>query len=214
MPAPGYGYSTGLTIGINPTGSQPTGGPSIIDRGIGILEDLIRAKLIPGDTSGGGGGGGNAVPGNNLVPGASNCPSGSFDIFGKCLDLVPGGSVSGGGMSLSYGEAVNGRYGPALVPARVGTEVRRCPRGAVLGNDGLCYNKRDLRKSDRAWVPARKPLLTGGDLNAISRASRAANRMKVQQKRLQKLGLLPKPKSARRAPRGRRGPAVINIDND
>jgi len=45
------------------------------------------------------------------------------------------------------------------------------------------------------WPKPRRPLLTSGDLNAISKAARAAARMKVQQKRLQKLGLLPKPKT-------------------
>jgi endonuclease/exonuclease/phosphatase (EEP) superfamily protein YafD len=76
----------------------------------------------------------------------------------------------------------------------------------VLGNDGLCYNRRDIRKSDREHVPGRKPLLTGGDLNAITRAARAARRVKVQQKKLEKLGLLQKPRA-----RGgyRRSPGVI-----
>jgi hypothetical protein len=143
--------------------------------------------------------GDNVVPGSNLV-GAASCPDGSFPVFGRCIDLIPGGSVSGGGMVLDTGEAVMGRYGAALVPMRTTQEVARCPRGAVLANDGLCYNRSQLRKSDRKWIPARKPLLTGGDLNAIARASRAANRVKVQQKRLQKLGLLAKPKAQRRAP--------------
>jgi hypothetical protein len=68
----------------------------------------------------------------------------------------------------------------------------------VLGADDLCYNRRDLRKDERKWIPGRKPLLTGGDLNAISRAARAASRVKTQQKRLESLGLLKKP--TRRAP--------------
>ena len=86
----------------------------------------------------------------------------------------------------------------AVAPFRHTQVVRRCGRGSVLAIDGLCYDKKTLRKDQREWPPGRKPLLTGGDLNAISRAARAAGRMKTQQKRLQKLGLLPKPKSAQR----------------
>jgi len=86
----------------------------------------------------------------------------------------------------------------ATSPFRETQVVRRCGRGNVLATDGLCYDKKLLRKDQRMWPPGRKPLLTGGDLNAISRAARAAGRMKTQQKRLQKLGLLPKPKSAQR----------------
>jgi hypothetical protein len=121
-------------------------------------------------------------------------------------------------MVVTRGEAVMGRYGAGLQPGTKSITVSRCPRGAVLGNDGLCYNRGDLRKSDRKWVPGRKPLLTGGDLNAISRAARAANKMKTQQKRLQKLGMLPKPTSSRRAARpkmigsGAPGTALTVID--
>jgi len=140
-------------------------------------------------------------PTTPLVP-TSSCPDGQVGIPPACFDLVPGGDTSGGGMYIGYGEAVMGRYGAAIQPAVMPIQVKKCPRGAVLGNDGLCYNSRDLRKSDRMWVPGRKPLLTGGDLNAIARASRAANKMKTQQKRLQKLGLLPKPNRGRGAPRG------------
>lgn len=86
----------------------------------------------------------------------------------------------------------------AVTPMRTTQVVRRCQRGAVLAIDGLCYDKKLLRKDQREWPPGRKPLLTGGDLNAISRAARAAGRMKTQQKRLQKLGLLPKPTTQRR----------------
>ena len=75
--------------------------------------------------------------------------------------------------------------------------VRDCTKGHVLGDDGICY-KKPLAASKRMWPPGRKPLLTGGDLNAIAKASRAATAMKKQQKRLQKWGMLQKP-STRRA---------------
>jgi hypothetical protein len=182
------------------------GGGSITDvlvgTGISILNDYIRAKLIPGDVSQTGNAG--AVPGN-LVPTSQpfQCPDGSWSVAGRCVNL-PGGPVTGGGMVLSTGEAVIGRFGAALVPVMQSRNVSRCIPGMVLGRDGLCYNRKDLRKDERKWVPPRKPLLTGGDLNAISRAARAASRMKTQQKRLQKLGLLPKA-SKGRGGRGSRG---------
>lgn len=147
---------------------------------------------------------------------SSKCPDGQIGLPPACFDLVPGGGTSGGGMYIGYGEAVMGRYGAAIQPAVRPQQVSRCPRGSVLGNDGLCYNSRDLRRADRKWVPGRKPLLTGGDLNAIARASRAANKMKTQQKRLQKLGLLPKPTSSRRGARptmigrGSAGALIVN----
>jgi len=131
---------------------------------------------------------------------SGSCPPGTvrFPPFvGPCIN-PPGGDVTGGGPTLSYGEAVSARYGAALVPASRSITVSRCPRGAVLGNDGYCYNKSQLNRKDRKWVPGRKPLLTGGDLNAITRANRAANRIRSQQKRLQEMGMLPKPKAAPR----------------
>ncbi len=96
------------------------------------------------------------------------------------------------------GVAVMGRYGAALAPVGRAQTVSRCLRGMVLGNDGLCYNKRDIKNSERMWPAGRRPLLTGGDLNAISKAARAATRVKTTTKRLQKLGLLAKPKPAAR----------------
>jgi hypothetical protein len=110
-------------------------------------------------------------------------------------------------MVLSFGEPINGRFGAGIVPQRMARETRWCPRNMVLGNDGVCYSRRELRKSDRMWIPGRKPLLTGGDLSAIARAARAATRVKATSKRLQSLGLLPKPNRGR--PRGR----VAHVDS-
>lgn len=85
----------------------------------------------------------------------------------------------------------------AVTPFVKSVTVHRCGKGSVLAIDGLCYDKRTLRKDQRAWPPGRKPLLTGGDLNAIAKAARAARRMKVQQRRLEQLGLLKRPKPSR-----------------
>ena len=158
---------------------------------------------------------GQAVPGVMLGPVAlprpivSTCEQRGMvtDSRGRCVsrvEPVPGirGVIErllpGGETGLLAPVAMIGAS--AVTPMTVQQVVRRCGRGAVLAIDGLCYDRKLLRKDQRMWPPGRKPLLTGGDLNAISRAARAAGRMKTQQKRLQKLGLLPKPKSTRRAP--------------
>lgn len=129
--------------------------------------------------------------------GQTTCPPGSFKGPFGCMDLMPGGAGSGSGIVVSPGDPRRTRGGPmemgGYAPARTTLEVRRCGKGAVLGFDGLCYDKRMLRKDQRAWVPGRKPLLTGGDLNAIAKAARAARRMKGQQRKLERLGLLKRP---------------------
>ena len=105
------------------------------------------------------------------TPQGTNCNPGLvFDPIARmCVSPGSPADISTGG-PVQYGNAVMGRYGAALTPATMSTVRRRCPRGTVLGNDNLCYNKRDLRKNERKWVPGGKPLFTGGDLNAITRA--------------------------------------------
>jgi hypothetical protein len=129
------------------------------------------------------------------IPGlvGDTCPDGSARILGRCVN--PMAALPGGAPFISdpYGSAVKGQFGVALTPSMQPQTRLSCPRGMVLGMDDLCYNKRDLRKDERKWVPPRKPLMTGGDLNAIAKAARAAARVKVQQKRLEKLGLLKRP---------------------
>lgn len=90
-----------------------------------------------------------------------------------------------------------GRFGAGFEPDVSAITTRRCGRGAVLGVDGICYNRRDLRNSERFWPRGRRPLLTGGDMRCISVASSAAKKLQKKQKQLQELGLLKPP--ARRA---------------
>ncbi len=159
-------------------------GGAVVRGAVGGLEDRIRRLA-----AGGGGSeppsGENAVPGN-FAPQEATCPEGTFRILGKCVDLIPGGKMSGAGLVASGGEAVLGQFGVAMVPEQRERVRLRCPRGMVLGLDNLCYNRRDLRKDERKWVPARKPLLTGGELNAISTALSAAKKLDRQKKRLKK----------------------------
>lgn len=133
------------------------------------------------------------------TPGKQSCPPGTvYDPQGGFC-ASPKSPVGEKHLSDQYGEAVLGRYGAALVPGNRVTNVATCPRGTVLGKDGLCYNKRDLRKSERAWPPGRKPLLTGGDLNAISRAGQAARKLEHSRKTLRSLGLIKAPPKRRKA---------------
>lgn len=149
------------------------------------------------------------IPGmqTNLVPGGSgSCPGiGSVMIGGRCVnlgDLGPGGApaitplVGGGG-----GEAVLGRHGAAMAPMMVSSTRSDCSfggtvRGLILGNDGLCYNKGDITNKERMWPKGRAPLLTGGEMRCISKAAAAAGKLERTTKRLQKIGLMKRPKKA------------------
>lgn len=122
---------------------------------------------------------------------------------GECVppDLDPG---TGGGLpgdaGDEFGALMYGRYGTALVPAEKPAVRLKCPRGAVLGKDDLCYNKRSISNRDRKWPASRRPLGTPGELAAIAKAARFGRRLKTQEKRLSRLGrdLAPK-RPARRA---------------
>lgn len=202
--------SAARRISSSPTASRFVG-DQLVPRGNGAIPggssrgiewgNLVRTGLgaIADQVAGQGDGGSPAVPseGDSLVPGGGGgmmCPDGTREIFGRCIDLQPGGATQGGGLVVTQGEAVAGRYGFGSAPAVEMREHRSCPRGMVLGSDGICYDRRQLRRSDRAWVPGRKPLLTGGDLNAISRAARVAKKMERKAKDLQRLGLMKKRK--------------------
>ena len=99
-----------------------------------------------------------------------------------------------------FGDAVVGRYGAAIEPATREMDVRVCPRGTVLGLDGLCYNRRDIANSERWWPRGRRPLLTGGEMRCISVAASAAKKLQRKQKQLEAMGMLRKP-SRRAAPK-------------
>ncbi len=125
-------------------------------------------------------------------------------IPGRPVSAVPGaplGFVDGaaaGAVDAGAGEAVMGRFGAGFEPEVLSTLTRRCGRGAVLGVDGICYNRRDLRNSERFWPRGRRPLLTGGDMRCISVASAAAKKLQRKQKQLTELGLLKRPPSRSR----------------
>jgi len=109
---------------------------------------------------------------SNQLPGArADCPGG-FRVdprSGDCIQIGFRGAVERalpfgqtGTLADEFGEAVVGAFGmPALIPAQVGEiqgrPILRCPRGAVLGKDSLCYQKGVIPIKFRKWRPARKP---------------------------------------------------------
>lgn len=110
----------------------------------------------------------------------------------KCeLDLVPG--PGGGGTGPNRTPTTNGRrIAPSTAsgfqPMARTMTVHRCGKGSVLGDDGLCYDKRTIPNSRRMWPKARKPLGTPGELAAVAKASRFARRLKQNEKRIKRAG--------------------------
>lgn len=137
---------------------------------------------------------------------------------GGCeIDLVPGSGGGGRGpIGRDQGEVVMGRYGAGMVPVLEERDTRTCLPGMVLGNDGICYNRRDIKNAEREWPKGRRPLLTGGDRNAITKAARAARAIQRTTKSLQKMGMLPKPSSRPRKPPAakRLAPGITVIDTE
>jgi len=141
---------------------------------------------------------GGVVPGNG---GGTPCPPGTVrDPMGAGF-CVSGASPfgRGRGAEFDFGTAELGRFGAGLNPAVITTATRKCPRGAVLGLDGLCYNKSSLKNSDRMWPMGTRPLLTGGEMRCIRIASSAANKLRRKEKQLRSMGMLPALPKARRA---------------
>ena len=132
--------------------------------------------------------------------GPGPCPPGT--VRGPRGDCIS--PISPVGAARLGGEAIMGQYGAAMVAGSQIVDRATCLRGMQLGNDGLCYNKGQIRNNQRMWPAGRKPLLTGGDMRAISTAARAGKRMDLATKRLQKMGMMKKPAARRAAPSGHR----------
>lgn len=146
-------------------------------------------------------------PGLGFSPdgGGAPCPSGTVRVTlpngeTPCLSRKSRMGIRQG-LSADFGEAVNGQFGVALEPAVRTLNIRFCPRGAVLGSDGLCYDRKTLRNTDREWPRGRRPLLTGGEMRAISIAARAAKKLGAKQKQLRSMGMLPPLPKPRAAPK-------------
>ena len=206
----GISAVSGLASGIIPGASTISG---ITGRlaGRGRTPRQPVSQVSPGAFGSAFGGAFRGAASKVLATTKAACPEGfELDEDGRCARtgiigtaqrFVPGGKT---GFAFpapeEFGDAMVGRFGAGLEPAVRTMETRICPRGSVLGIDGLCYNKRDLRNADRFWPQGRRPLLTGGEMRCISIASRAASKIRTKTKQLQKMGMLPKP-TRRAAPR-------------
>ncbi len=122
-------------------------------------------------------------------------PSHRDDQTGRCIvGTMAGRDVGPGGV----GDAVMGRFGAAYFPGSMIIDRAVCLPGDVVGEDGLCYPRRSIKNSDRQWPRGRRPLLTGGDMRAISIAHQAGARMTKAAGRLQDMGIIKKPIAAPR----------------
>jgi len=115
--------------------------------------------------------------------------------------LGPGAAAGTPVVSGDVGEAVMGRFGAAMVPGNMVIDRAVCLPGMQLGNDGLCYNKGAITNKQRQWPKGRKPLLSGGEMRAISIAARAGSRLEGATKRLQAIGLMKTPTRRRSRPK-------------
>jgi len=154
---------------------------------------MLGAGVLPGADDDAG------VPGGGGDP---DCPIPLIrDADGQCrqpgspADIDVGGSMAG--------QAVMGRYGAALAPMSEMRLTRDCLPGMVLGDDNLCYNRRDLKNSERKWPRGTRPLGTPGEMAALRKAASFGRRMETTVKRMQKIGVLKKPASRKAAPRHR-----------
>jgi hypothetical protein len=169
------------------------------------------------------------APGGPCVPAMPAVAAASFAPPTACLPLQRKNPITGacewfvgeqpgrepGGVG--GGEVVMGQYGAAETPDVTAVTTLNCRPGMILGKDNLCYNKRDLTNTERKWARGRRPLLTGGDRNAITRAARAAKAIQRTEKQLQKMGMLKSPTRRKApAPRARQigpgGPSIINVE--
>jgi len=120
-----------------------------------------------------------------LQAGATPTPG----IVGAVQRILPGGAT---GFEASFGEAVMGPFGAALVPVTFERTVSRCLGGMVLagppGGPYLCYNKGTRGVAAfRKWPPGTKPFLTGGDVKCLRRAN-TLRRSKGSKRLLKELG--------------------------
>jgi len=155
---------------------------------------------------------------NTWGPGNTQCHP--VPPFGApCASRLAGNGASTSPREFQEGgfEAVTGQYGAGFAPMREDVFTWRCPKGSVLGTDEVCYNRRDITNKERKWPRGRRPLLTGGDRNAITRAVRAARAIQRTEKQLRKLGMLKAP-TRRAAPKKQlqiapqAGVHVVNVE--
>jgi len=162
-----------------------------------LKEGSVARRLCEQATSGGNGAGGGGITG---------CQPGFVLVDGVCKqrhDFLPDVDedfLSPAEASERVGQPVMGRYGAGVAPGNRVINRAVCGRSRVLGDDGVCYNKRGFRKADRMWNPGRPPLFTGGERNAVTIAKRVGRQMTNMATSLQDAGLIKKP-IARKKPK-------------
>lgn len=183
----GFGFDSGFTGGEDPLGGGVLGGGpgSIACTLAGLDPNCTWAEMLMKGVDAAGFGGGNGNGSGDSLSGESPCPglTSVYDpITGRCvniMDAAPGGDPL---FSAPTGEAVKGMYGAGFRPSQETITRRKCPRGTVLGDDGVCY--KGLARTRRMWDPGMKPLLTGGDRAAIRKAAAAARKLKRSKKQI------------------------------
>jgi hypothetical protein len=189
-----------------PAGRMDSGAPSrFLGLGWGSIPGIITGVKGAIETIFGGGNG--TVPGQptstanppspGLVPtsGSGPCIPPYFrnSRTGQCeLDLVPGPGGGGTGACRDDAHGHNGRIPPSTLqgssPFVESVATRHCGKGSVLGDNGLCYDKRTIPNSRRMWPKPTRPLGTTGEMNAVSKAAAFGRRLKGKEKSLKRLG--------------------------
>jgi len=132
------------------------------------------------------------APSGIVAPPSAGCvwPARPDPRTGECKVFV---GTQTGIDDAPIGQAMMGKFGAAYLPGNMVIDRAICLPGDVVGSDGLCYPRRSIKNSDREWPRGRRPLLTGGDMRAISIAARAGARMTRAAGRLQDMGIIKKP---------------------
>ena len=194
---PGAGFVSGITGRL---AGRPTGPPlpaQVIPTTFASSKSFDAAVpgLLPLTIGGGGKGDrgmGFAGPNGPCPPRTIRSPE------GNCI--FPG---SPRGAEVFGGNVIAGQYGAGYVAGSKLVDVAQCPRGTVLGKDGVCYA--NLSNKNRLYPRGRRPLLTGGDMRAISRAKTAGNRLANAKNDLIAIGML---KAAGPRKRRKKAPTV------
>jgi len=159
---------------------------------------ITESRFRPPRFAGGNGGGTSPCRSGES---ARCCQLRNGDFRAQAQWQVECGVAGNGAAPTGVGDAVMGQFGAALEPGVMMIERSVCLPGMQLAKDGLCYNKGAITNSQRMWPRGRRPLLTGGDMNAISIASRAGSKLDRTTKRLRALGMMKALPKGRGAPR-------------
>lgn len=164
--------------------------------GAGYVDGCYPITSTVGTTKGPGGADGCIVPGMRR------------DQYGKCRFYL--GERSGPNGGAPMGDAVMGMHGAGMQPGIASIERAVCGKKMVLGDDGICYHKTQISNKERMWPRGRRPLITGGEMNAATIAARVGARLDRTASKLREKGLmkpLPKPRQAK-APAHHHHPAA------